>query len=176
MQGLLANTTRKQIVITILLAVSLGAILLSLMHSSAPSTEMNFYNANNVSFDYPRWLSLNNTPSQLVKLNKNDDLFIVWKFPLANESLKDYGAALASHNFGRKIYTSKSSTMKTVNNMDWYINCGDGVTVDGKKVEDCYALTRCDSMYIIQITTLRGTSLQKKIFDNAVNSFECLRS
>lgn len=165
---------KKQILIVSLLIIAFVVILFSFIKPNTPAIEMKIYNDSHVLFDYPNWLNLNGTNNQLIKINKNDDLIIVWKFLEVNKSLNDYGNELASHGFGRLNYTTKSSKMFEKNNLEWYLNCGDGVSIGGSKVEDCYAITQCNSIYIIQVTTLKGTSLQKEAFDNIINSFVCL--
>lgn len=174
MQESLNNRNKKQILIVSLLIIAFVAILFSFVKPNAPSIEMKIYNNSRVLFTYPNWLNLNNTENQLIKINKNDDLIIIWKFPKISKSLSEYGDELASRGFGRLNYTTKSSRMLEKNNLRWYLNCGSGVSVSGKKVEDCYAITQCNSIYIIQATTLKGTSLPKEAFDDIMNSFVCL--
>ena len=177
MRELSSRANKKKILVVSLLIISVVAILFSFIRpqNSNVTVKIQVYNDSYILFNYPNWLSLNNTEHQIIKINKNDDLIIVWKFPPAGESLNLYVDNLVSHNFGRFNYTTQSSKVVKKNNLEWHLNCGSGVSMSGRSIKDCYAITQCDSVYIIQATTLKSTSLPKEAFNEIVNSFVCLR-
>ncbi len=162
----------------IFLIIAIAAVILSSFGNlNTKKIVMNHYKDNDAYFDYPKWLQLNTTTDrQLFKLNKNDDLFVIWKFPSQGKNLTEYFDVISEANFGRIKYDVEYEKIIEKGNSTWYISCGNGISKSGEEVYDCYGITHCAYIYIFQMTSLKGTSFPKDIFEQTIDSFVCLRS
>lgn len=149
-------------------------ILSSFENLGSKKVVMNHYKDSYVYFDYPKWLQLNTSERQIFKLNKNDDLFIIWKFPSQGKNLTEYFDVISKANFGRIKYDVEYEKNIEKGNSIWYISCGSGISKSGEEVYDCYGVTHCAYVYIFQLTSLKGTSFPKDVFEQAIDSFVCL--